>query len=95
MTRLLLILMMVGVWSGVWGEEIKIHTEKYENGKVKVKGNLVDGKQEGKWVIYDENGKMKKEESFHVHEHRLRVELNFHFILTLTRVPQTQRFGTF
>ena len=64
MTRLLLILMMVGVWSGVWGEEIKIHTEEYENGKVKVKGNLVDGKQEGKWVIYDENGKMKKVSRF-------------------------------
>ena len=55
--------MMVGVCSGVWGEEIKIYTEKYENGQVIVKGNLVDGKQEGKWVIYDENGKMKKEEN--------------------------------
>ena len=64
MTKLLLILIVVGVWCGVWGEEIKIHTEKYENGKVKVKGNLVDGKQEGKWVIYDENGKMKKEENY-------------------------------
>ena len=61
MTKPLLILMMVGVCSGVWGEEIKIHTEKYENGKVKVKGNLVDGKQEGKAFWYYENGKVKEE----------------------------------
>ena len=54
----------MGVWSGVWGEEIKIHTEKYENGKVKVKGNLVDGKQEGKEFWYYENGKVYIESNY-------------------------------
>ena len=34
MTKLLLILMVVGLWSGC-GKEIKIHTEKYDNEKVK------------------------------------------------------------
>ena len=47
MTKLLLMLMVVGVWSGC-GKEIKTHTEKYDNGKVKSKGNLVDGKKAGK-----------------------------------------------
>ena len=51
MIRVLGILVVVGVLVGC-GEEIKIHTEKYDNGKVKIKGNLVDGKQEGKWVRY-------------------------------------------
>ena len=49
MIRVLGILVVVGVLVGC-GEEIKIHTEKYDNGKVKIKGNLVDGKQEGKWL---------------------------------------------
>ena len=26
----LLMVMVVGLWSGVWGEEIKTHTEKYD-----------------------------------------------------------------
>ena len=52
MTKLLLILMMVGMWSGAWGEETKTYTEKHDNGKVKIQGNLVDGKRDGKWVEY-------------------------------------------
>ena len=72
MTKFLLILMMVGVWSGC-GYLIKTHTEKYDNGKwveyyesgeVKKEGNYVDGKKEGKWVEYYENGKVWVEGNF-------------------------------
>ena len=34
MTKLLLILMMVGVWSGC-GKEIKVFTKKYPDGEIK------------------------------------------------------------
>ena len=63
MIRVLGILVVVGVLVGC-GEEIKIHTEKYDNGKVKIKGNLVDGKQEGKWVWYYEDGQISREENY-------------------------------
>ena len=72
MTKFLLILMMVGVWSGC-GYLIKTHTEKYDNGKwveyyesgeVKKEGNYVDGKKVGKWVLYYESGKVEVEENF-------------------------------
>ena len=60
MIRLLGILMMVGVLVGC-GEEIKL---TYDNGQVKIDGNLVDGKEEGKWVWYYESGKIEQEVNF-------------------------------
>jgi antitoxin component YwqK of YwqJK toxin-antitoxin module len=77
MTKLLLILMMVGF--GGCGYLIKTHTENYDNGKmsvhngkwveyyesgeVKKEGNYVDGKKEGKWVEYYESGKVEIEKN--------------------------------
>ena len=64
MTKLLLILMIVGWVVGVFngcGHLIKTHTEKYDNGKVSGEGNYIDGKEEGPFVSYYESGKVKGE----------------------------------
>jgi len=64
MTKLLLILMIVGWVVGVFngcGHLIKTHTEKYDNGKVSGEGNYIDGKEEGSFVSYYESGKVKGE----------------------------------
>ena len=47
--------------SCIKGEEIKL---TYDNGQVKIDGNLVDGKKEGKWVWYYESGKIEQEVNF-------------------------------
>ena len=33
----------------------------YDNGKSKIEGNVINGKQNGIWKIYHENGKLKEE----------------------------------
>ncbi|MGB1718503.1 MAG: hypothetical protein ACPHO6_10120 [Candidatus Latescibacterota bacterium] len=63
MTKLLLMLMMVNV-SIAYGEVIELHTEKYENGQVKAKGNLADGKRDGTWFGYYESGKVAREVNY-------------------------------
>jgi hypothetical protein len=71
MTKLLLILMMVGLVVGVFngcGHLIKTHTEKYDNGKVSGEGNYIDGKEEGSFVSYYESGKVKGEGHYVVGE---------------------------
>lgn len=71
MTKLLLILMMVGLVVGVFngcGHLIKTHTEKYDNGKVSGEGNYIDGKEEGSFVSYYESGKIKGEANYVVGE---------------------------
>ena len=60
---LLLMLMIVGVWSGC-GTKIKIHTEKYDNGKMSGEANYIDGKKEGKYVEYYESGTVKYEGNY-------------------------------
>ena len=71
MTKLLLILMIVGWVVGVFngcGHLIKTHTEKYDNGKVSGEGNYIDGKEEGPFVSYYESGKIKGEANYVVGE---------------------------
>ena len=71
MTKLLLILMIVGWVVGVFngcGHLIKTHTEKYDNGKVSGEGNYIDGKEEGSFVSYYESGKIKGEANYVVGE---------------------------
>ena len=71
MTKLLLILMMVGLVVGVFngcGHLIKTHTGKYDNGKVSGEGNYIDGKEEGSFVAYYESGKIKGEANYVVGE---------------------------
>ena len=71
MTKLLLILMIVGWVVGVFngcGHLIKTHTEKYDNGKVSGEGNYIDGKEEGSFVFYYESGKVKGEGHYVVGE---------------------------
>jgi antitoxin component YwqK of YwqJK toxin-antitoxin module len=67
MTKLIGILMMVGLWSGC-GEEVGEKEVKqvlyYDNGQVKSERNYVDGEKEGKWVEYYENGKVKSERNY-------------------------------
>ena len=66
---LLLMLMIVGVWSGC-GTKIKIHTEKYDNGDVKVEYQYYDHPENNARInhgwkkLYYENGKVKAEETF-------------------------------
>ena len=70
MKRMIGVLMMVGMWSGVWGEETKIHTEKYDNGDVKVEYQYYDHPEynarinHGWKKLYYENGKVKAEGTF-------------------------------
>ena len=59
MTNLLLMLMMVNV-SIAYGEVIELHTEKYENGQVKAKGNLADCT----WFGCYESGKVAREVNY-------------------------------
>ena len=74
MTKLIGILMMVGLWSGCGrmglegdfldGKREDKSVEYYENGKVESEGNYVAGGKQGKWVEYYENGKVKSERNY-------------------------------
>jgi len=44
---------------------MKDHVEYFENGKVKVIGELVDFVKHGKWIYYFEDGQKEKEEVYH------------------------------
>ena len=70
MTKLLLILMMVGLWSGEVRSEVNYVNGKkegkevwyYESGKVKGEVNYKEGN--GKWIGYYESAKVKVEGNF-------------------------------
>ena len=69
MTKLLLILMIMGVWNGC-GEEIEIHTERYDNGKMKkeyqsyTRGINYRPIKHGWYKSYYESGKVKEEGNY-------------------------------
>ena len=69
MTKLLLILMVVGLWSGC-GKEIEIHTERYDNGKMKkeyqsyTRGINYRPIKHGWYKSYYESGKVKEEGNY-------------------------------
>ena len=62
------LLMMVGMWSGAWGEETKIHTDKYDNGKVEEEYQYYNHPENNERIIngwyksYYESGKVRLED---------------------------------
>ncbi len=55
----------VGFYKLVEGKEIKVREKDfYDNGKVKMEGEFVDGKRSGKWKAYYDNGKIWSEGEF-------------------------------
>ena len=45
-------------------EKMKMVREYYENGQIKSEGNFKAGKEDGKWIYYNEDGSISKVEEY-------------------------------